>query len=297
MDWPLVSFVILTHNRRDQLVHTIMSARNQQYPKLEIVVVDNASTDGTAEFVRSCFPSVKVVANRKNVGTATGRNRGIEASSGEFIVFLDDDCVLEGDAAVGSVVTNFRADPECGAVAFRIADPRTGKEWPYSLRVGPEVPMVYECARFCTGGVAIRRKTLEEVGLFWEPYFIGGVDTDLALRIVASGWRIMRRTDVQVWHPSPKPGAPLNPEREIYFKVRNSIWLALRVIPLTLMLSLLVPRFGRALSLAIRMGKLPLFIRGIIDSLRELPRCLEERRPIPRAWARRARKLSMKLWT
>jgi hypothetical protein len=296
MDWPLISFVILTYNRRDQVVHTITSVRNQQYPNVEIVVVDNGSTDGTAEFLRSRYPSIKVVANRKNVGTAAGRNRGIEASSGEFIVLLDDDCVLDADRAARTVVANFRADPECGAIAFRIADPVTGDEWPYHVRIGKEPVMAYECAVFCTGGVALRRKALDEVGLFWEPFFMGHEDTELALRIVHAGWRIMRRSDIQVWHPAPDPHAALNPLREIYLKVRNSIWLALRVMPLSVMPSLVLPACLIALNTAVRQRKLHLFIRAIVDSLREVRTCLKERRALPRSWTRSARRRSLKLW-
>lgn len=296
MDWPLLSFVILTRNRREQLLHAIISATGQEYPNKEIVVVDNASTDGTTEFVRSCFPNIKLVANRTNVGTAAGRNRGIEAAAGEYLLLLDDDCVLDGENVARSVVSQLRADPECGAVALRIADPVTGNKWPYDMSVGDDRPVVYESAVFCTGGVALRRKTLEDVGFFWEPLFIGHEDTELALRILSSGWRIMGRGDLVAWHPSPDSNAPRNPEREIYYNVRNTIWLALRTMPVSLMFSFVVPRCMRAGFLAVRVGKLALFVRAVVDCLREVPTCLRERRPLSRACVKRARRLSMRLW-
>jgi hypothetical protein len=296
MDWPLISFVILARNRRDQVVNAINSVARQAYPNKEIVVVDNGSTDGTVDFIRSHYLSVKVVALKENLGVAAGKNRGITAASGEYLVLLDDDCVLDGENAAGSIVNNLLADADCGAIALRIADPETGDSWPYNPRNGADLPCAYECARFCAGGVALRRRTLEEVGLFWEPYFLCHEDIDLSVRIVRSGWHIMRRGDIQVWHPAPRPDEPLNVMRQIYFKVRNSIWLALRVMPLSAMPSLILPGCLMALNVAVRERKLHLFVRAIVDSLRQVPTCLRERRALPRSWTRRARRLSLKLW-
>ena len=288
--------MILTCNRREQVVDAIMSARKQIYPDKEIVVVDNASTDGTSEFIHSAFPDIVLVRNRTNVGTAAGRNRGIEAASGDYIVLMDDDCLLEGDNVAQSVASHLRADPECGAIAFRIADPVTGDEWPYNMRRGDDRLMVYESAIFCTGGVALRRQALKDVGYFWEPLFIGDVDVELALRIVASGWRVMRRSDIVVWHPAPNPKASPNLKRQIYFRARNTIWLALRTMPLSLIPSLVIPRCLRAGIRAVQVGRIELFVRAMVDSLREIPTCLRDRRPLSRAWVKRAHRLRVKLW-
>jgi hypothetical protein len=295
VDQPLISFVILTRNRRDQVVNAINSVARQAYPNKEIVVVDNGSTDGTVDFIRSHYPSVKVVALKENLGVAAGKNRGITAASGEYLVLLDDDCVLDGENAAGSILRNLLADADCGAIALRIADPETGDSWPYSPRRGVDLPVAYECAQFCAGGVAFRRKTLEEVGLFWEPFFLCHEDIDLSLRIARSGWRIMRRSDIVVFHPKPDPRAPIHPQREIYFHLRSTVWLLLRNMPFVLIPRMLVPTVMRLLMLAVWRGALPTFVRAAVDSLKGVPLALRDRRPLMRQQLRHLRRLSSKL--
>ena len=296
MQIPLISFVILTRNRRKMLVTALAGAREQRYPHKEIIVVDNASTDGTVEFVRSSYPEVKVVSNARNLGSAVGRNQGIDASSGDIIIFMDDDCILNSPYTARVVAEQFRVDDGCGAVAFRIADPTTWDEWPYNPTGRINLPIIYEVALFCTGGVALRRSVLEQVGGFWDTLFIGHVDTELALRVVRHGWRIMRRNDILVWHRKPEPRELSNLRRTVYFRIRNSVWLAARVFPVALMPSLLLPTCLRALQLAVRRGAIPFFVQAVVDALRGLPKCLKLRRPLKWRWVRRARRKRMKLW-
>jgi GT2 family glycosyltransferase len=297
MNQLLVSYIILSCNRRDMVLNAIASVAAQRYSNKEIIIVDNGSTDGTVELLRASHPEVRVLASKTNIGPAAARNKGILASRGEFIVLLDDDCELTGERSTESVVGNFLADERCGAVSLRIIDPVTGWGWPYNVYESHLAPLAHECAIFRSGGVALRRSTLDEVGLFWEPFFIVAEDTELALRIVASGWRVVGRGDLIVLHPAPDPKARPNAKREIYFKVRNTIWLALRSIPASMVPGLIILTLGRGLNLAIRWGKIPLFIHALIDSLRQASNCWRERRPLTRERVLYARKLSMKLWT
>ena len=293
---PLISFIILTRNRRKLLETAIESVREQRYPHREIIVVDNASTDGTDTFVRSNYPEVRVVSTERNVGSAAGRNRGIEASSGDVIILLDDDCILNSEHTARMVVEQFEIDEKCGAVAFRITDPHTWDVWPYNPDAPVKIPVVHEVGHFCTGGVALRRRVLEETGGFWEELFMGHVDAELSLRAVTHGWRIMRRNDLLVWHRAPDPRGSSDLRRAVYFRTRNSIWLAGRSMPVRMIPSLLAKTCVRALVMAVRTGSIPLFVRGVVDALRGLPKCLKLRRPFPRSWLRRVRRQHMRLW-
>ena len=297
MDPSMVSFIILSFNRKDALMKAVAGAARQRYANKEIVVVDNGSTDGTVALLAQTSPETRVVALPENVGAPAARNRGVEAARGGVLVFLDDDCVLDGDSAAELVVRHFEADPACGAVAFQILDPRTHGDWPYGLYDGSDCPMAFECALFRSGGVAIRRAVLTEVGGFWEPFFIVHEDTELALRMIVSGWKIVGRRDIVTWHPAPDPAAPPNPRREIYFKVRNTIWLSAKSMPVSLIPSFLLPTLARSMNLAVRTGRMTLLIRAVVDGLRGMSRCLRERRPVSTAWVRRARTLHMRLWS
>ena len=138
---------------------------------------------------------------------------------------------------------------------------------------------------------------LNDVGLFWDPLFIVHEDTDLSLRMAAKGWRIMARSDIVILHPAPAVNATPNARREVYFKVRNTIWLAIKLMPVSMMAGFMLPVFARSLNLAVRTGRITFFIRAIVDGMRGMSRCLHERRPVSRAWVDRARQLHMRLWT
>jgi glycosyltransferase involved in cell wall biosynthesis len=88
---PLVTAIVPTRNRRAYLKRALDSVSAQSYPFVEVCVVDDASDDGTSEWVRESYPDFHVITLSQNVGAAEARNRGIEIACGEFIAFLDDD--------------------------------------------------------------------------------------------------------------------------------------------------------------------------------------------------------------
>ena len=87
---PLVSVVILTYNRMNELKNTLIKVFEQDYINIEIIVVDNASDDGTERMVKNDFPNIKYLKLVKNIG-ATGYNQGFEITSGKYVLVLDDD--------------------------------------------------------------------------------------------------------------------------------------------------------------------------------------------------------------
>ena len=94
---PLVSVVIVNWNGEDLLPTCIQSVVDQQYSSIEIIVVDNASTDSSVQAIARNFPNVTVIQNSFNAGFAQGCNRGAEIARGEFILFLNTDAWLETD--------------------------------------------------------------------------------------------------------------------------------------------------------------------------------------------------------
>ena len=296
MDQPYVSFIILTFNRAEQVCQAIRSASLQRYAHKEIIVVNNDAPSEALDVVRQRFPDVKIVVTGANLGSAAGRNRGIAAASGTYLIFLDDDCVLAQDDATSSVVAQFEADWTCGAIAFRIYDPLARDET-YCVGGRQNPHATGETVRFCSGGFAARREALKRTGGFFEPYFMGHVDTDLSLRILNDKWRIFVRGDISVYHPSLRRHAPRNMDREVYRNVRNSIWLALRLLPVTRWFTLLVPKLLRSFIVAYRSWRLRLFICGLFDGFRRMGPCFAERRPVSRDVLRRARRLGVRIWT
>ena len=92
-----ISLVILTCNRKDSIASLLESINEQVRFPDELIVVDNASTDGSSDWISSHYPEIKLIRNNKNYGYAGGCNKGAEASSGEYLTFLNNDTVQNED--------------------------------------------------------------------------------------------------------------------------------------------------------------------------------------------------------
>ena len=121
---PLVTVNILSYNRRDELRHTLTKVYEQDYKNIEVIVVDNSSSDGSPEMVTREFPEVKLIKMKKNIGVA-GWNEGFELARGKYILVLDDDAYPAKDA-VTKAVENFILNEDIACVAFNLIDTNTG---------------------------------------------------------------------------------------------------------------------------------------------------------------------------
>jgi glycosyltransferase involved in cell wall biosynthesis len=110
-----ISVIIATYNRRELVEQAVRSVLEQSQPVHEIIVVDDGSSDGTAEHLCQTFPGI-VILRQANSGESVARNRGIAAASGEWIAFLDDDDLWHRDK-VRHTVRYLEAHPDCQAVA------------------------------------------------------------------------------------------------------------------------------------------------------------------------------------
>ena len=114
-DHPLVSINLVTANRRDMLAAAIESACAQTYRPIELVVVDNHSSDGSPEAVQQRWPEARVIRLHRNIGCQPGRNIGMKNCRGKYIFNLDDDGLLE-PAAIERIVERFEAEPALGII-------------------------------------------------------------------------------------------------------------------------------------------------------------------------------------
>src|SRR4030067_2615056 len=92
---PLVPVVIPNWNGKHSVKDCLQALREQSYPSFEVILVDNGSTDGSADFVRKEFPEVRLVFHRENLGFAEGTNTGIRVASGEWIATLNNDTIAD----------------------------------------------------------------------------------------------------------------------------------------------------------------------------------------------------------
>ncbi len=220
---PLVSILIVTWNRREALRRSIESAFAQSHPAIEVVVVDNASSDGSAEEVRREFPQANLVVSDRNLGCPSGRNLGFRHCHGEFIYCLDDDGWLKPDA-VEQAVRRAKSDPRLAVVMSRIHETTAGGV----VRQLPEHrnEPVYQ-ASFCGGCSLIRRAAIEQVGAFPEDFFRQAEEEDLAIRLLDAGWFCFLEPQSIMFHaPSP---VGRNSKAFLYYGLRNTNKTGLRV--------------------------------------------------------------------
>lgn len=280
---PLVSVVIAAWNRRQDVLQTIRSVMEQDFPDFEIVLVDNASTDGTSDAVLAFFPDARLVQLSENRGATGGRNAGIAAARGEIILCLDSDASLDiGTMRV--IVQKFRSDPSIGAVNSRVVNAQTWDfdsvaGWAYSEKQKARSGEEFFSHTFSETGCALRRETLEKAGPFWERLFFGREGEELALRILDAGYRILYCPSAVVLHRISPRKRFVSTERR-YYDFRNSLYIYLARYPWWMALWFLPLKVAAELVKGIRLGRLDWFAAALRDTLRAFPSLMKERKPI-----------------
>src|SRR4051794_3498831 len=119
----LITFMIATRNRLAELEKTLAACLAQDWPALEILVVDDASTDGTFDFVRAKFPTVNIVRREKNQGSIAARNDILRRAKGVYVIGLDDDSRFMDADACRRIVERMEDEPNLGIISFQAVGP------------------------------------------------------------------------------------------------------------------------------------------------------------------------------
>jgi len=293
---PLVSVILVSMDRKELLEKCLRSIRHQVLSDVEIVVVDNASSDGTGDMVKRLFPDVRYSYLADNRGVAGGRNHGVRMSSGEYCVFVDDDAVFASDDALNRVVSYFRADNGLGCIAFTIVDPRDGREEYKSIprRDKERIHRDYECSYFCGAGFACRRSLLLELGMFWEPLFFIGEELDFSYRLVNKGYTIVRSSVISVVHYETQQARVRG--KWIYYGVRSRCWVAARNLPWIYVLPYTMLWWGYFFISGIRHRHLLYFIKGLRDAVLGLPNAIRTRSCITKVTIDKLKVLSGRIY-
>jgi hypothetical protein len=256
---PVITVNILSWNRRAELAFILSELMHSHYPKecLEIIVVDNASHDGSAEMVRRQFPGVKLIALSKNIGIA-GWNRGFAVARGEYIMVLDDDAYPERDA-FGKITRFFQEHPKTGILNCGVV-----KGW---HKDGPVMPSedATIIIGFWGGCSVIRAEIIKKVGGYDEQFFIGAHEFDFAVRALDQDWHISYAPEIKVFHKA--GGAYYYDWRYIYYTTRNKLWVTWKYFPLYAILTSNIIWIVHSLLLSMTTNTFKGYCLGLKDAL------------------------------
>ena len=268
-----VGVVVLTHNRRAQLVRTLerMVRLDDAGP---IAVVDNASTDGTRDAVAAFAPRVKLVRLKRNQGAA-GRNAGVAELRQPYIAFCDDDTWWErGSLQRGAAI--LEAYPRLAVLTARILVGDLDVDDPTSTRMAAS-PFANvlgfpgtEVVGFMAGACIMRRSSFLEAGGYHPRLFLGSEETLLTIDLLAGSWHMGYVPELVVHH---HPSSLRDAARRRALIARNALWCALLRRPLS-----------SVIAEARRMLAQPHWVErwsNVGATLRALPWILRERRVVP----------------
>ena len=308
----LVSVIVLNYNGRRWLRPCLDALAAQRgAPPFEVIVVDNASTDGSADAVREYiqetaavaetggFGALHLIETGANLGFAGGNNAGAREARGAWLVFLNNDTVAEPDW-LARLHAEAVAHPECALVTSRLVfmdDPsivdsagdgyfRAGGAFKHGHGApAADFSSSREVFGACGGAFMIRRDAFEALGGFDARFFMNYEDVDLSYRARLRGLRIWYAASAVVRHAGSGSLGALSPAA-VFYGQRNLEWTWIKNTPPGLLASTALPHaiYSLAgLSHYARRGRLMPAVRGKLAALLGLPAVLRDRRAVQRA--------------
>ena len=237
---PLVYLVILTWNQRETILECLVSATRMTYPNFRIVVVDNGSTDGTAETIKARFPNVEVVVNERNLGYPGGCNVGLRYAleqGAEYIFAINNDVSV--DPAILDELMRETA-PDVGILTPKIyfaGDPKRiwsvgGRRNRLTLEMNHrgdheldqgQWDQVLERDYLIGCAHLFSRSLLEEIGLLDAGYFLYYDDLDICIRAQQAGYRLLMAPQAHMWHKVADSSGGVDTPRERYYMARSNV--------------------------------------------------------------------------
>jgi len=294
----LFSIVIPNWNGSRFLPVCLESLRRQTYAPIEVIIVDNASSDGSQDLIKREYAWVKLIELPTNTGFTGACNAGMQAARGDIVSLLNNDTEVDTNWAA-AVLDAFARHPEVGSVASKMLlfdkrdhlhtagdyftiDGRAGNRGVWQKDVGQyeREEIVFSA---CGGSSAYRRVMLDQIGLLDNDFFFSGEDVDLGWRVNLSGWRCLYTPAAIVYHHLSATGGGVTAS---FYDGRNLIFILVKNLPAALWRKyggLILRAQGRQAGAAIRAwrGKeARAKLRGMFAGMVALPRMLKKRREV-----------------
>lgn len=209
---PLVSIVILNWNGEKCIRDCLDSVLRTEYPSFEVIVVDNASTDGSKDLIKNLYPQVNLIENRENLGWCIGNNIGIREAKGDIIVLLNNDTIVDKNWI--KEIVNEARNPDVGVIGCRLYFPNTNVIQSFGFRKvsleiyenigGGQVDNgqlndIRDVDYVSGAAMAVKMEVLEKIGLLDPNFNAFHNDVDLCLRAKKAGYRVVM-SNAKVYH-------------------------------------------------------------------------------------------------
>jgi rhamnopyranosyl-N-acetylglucosaminyl-diphospho-decaprenol beta-1,3/1,4-galactofuranosyltransferase len=227
--------VVVTYNRKELLVEALNAVRGQIRPANAVIVVDNASTDGTSPMVRERFPEVDLIELAGNTGGAGGFATGVAhalSRGADLIWLMDDDTVPEPSALAALLDARSRTAPAPALVASRVVW-TDGQDHPMNTpRTRPTRPgLPADCAPIRSASfvsVLVDATVVRERGLPIADYFLWNDDFEFTTRLLRGRLGLLCRSSVVVHKTATFGSTDTDPGPRFFYEVRNKVWLFTR---------------------------------------------------------------------
>jgi GT2 family glycosyltransferase len=275
---------------------------SQSYENFEIIVLDNSPYVNTCKRLNDPLSDSRVqcIHVDESYGVAGSRNWLMRKANGDIYVILDDDAYFESDEALTNVVKAFHGN--VGIQAFKIIDhPDNGTKRilapiPQSESEDVDLDSSFRSSYYVGGGHAIKREVVEKCGYYFDRLVYGAEELDLSYRALDAGFSIEYNPKVAVHHYPEPPivDSDTMGQSELYYSLRNKIYLAYRYLPIKYVPSYLLAWVGYYAVIAIQSGLYLEYIRAVRDSV---DLCREtERSPISRSTEQYLKRNHGRLW-
>lgn len=226
-----LSIIIVSYNTKKLLADCLKSVYIDM-PEIEMVVVDNGSTDGSQAMIKSKFPQAKLIESRRNLGFGKANNLGAKESSGEIIFFLNSDTIVP-KGSLGKLLQYFEKNPGAGVVGPKVVM-TNGKIQPYSFgddinlislikdKFVKGLPKIKNKVDWVTGAaLAVRREAFEAANGFDENFFMYFEDNDLCIRVRTAGYEVDVCSQSKIIHIGGKSIKSNQKRWQIYFQSQD----------------------------------------------------------------------------
>lgn len=292
----LISIVIPNWNGKRFLAGCLDSIRKQRHEKIETIIVDNGSHDGSVEFIKENYPEVKLITFDVNTGFSPAVNAGIRGATGYYIALLNNDTIVE-PLWVEELVKALDHHPEVGSVGCKmlayedqtildgVGDGYRRGGLPGRIGHKERDEGRFDSSRYilgaCGGAAMYRRELFDDIGLFDDDYFAYLEDVDLALRAQSAGYKCLYVPTAVVYHLGcGTTGSGYSP-LVVKLSSQNNLNTIVKNIPMPLLLKFLPHIFyWQAFYLAvvtIRGGQLVPWLVGTANAICMLPKMLKKR--------------------